>query len=105
MRKALYSIINFFPDKNQWFNFVDYSLSLKAITLLGFFSALLTFIIDNTDFLSWVLSFLRYLSEVKVEKISNKQPTTVSEFFGLWLIIFLTVIVIVQFFSFPKLSN
>ena len=105
MRKALYSIINFFPDKNQWFNFVDYSLSLKAITLLGFFSALLTFIIDNTDFLSWVLSFLRYLSEVKVEKISNKQPTTVSEFFGLWLIIFLTVIVIVQFFSFIKKWN
>ena len=95
MRKALYSIINFFPDKNQWFNFVDYSLSLKAITLLGFFSALLTFIIDNTE----------YLSEVKVEKISNKQPTTVSEFFGLWLIIFLTVIVIVQFFSFIKKWN
>lgn len=52
MKKMVRSVIDFFPDKNQWFNFVDYSLSLKAITLLGFFSALLTFIIDNTDFLS-----------------------------------------------------
>ena len=99
------SIIDFFPDKNQWFSFVDYFLSFKAITLLGFISGLFTLIIDNTGFLNWVSNLFRYLSEFKIEKISNKQPTTVSEFVGLWLIIFLTVIVIVQFFSFIKKWN
>ncbi len=105
MKKMVRSIIDFFPDKNQWFSFVDYFLSFKAITLLGFISGLFTLIIDNTGFLNWVSNLFRYLSEFKIEKISNKQPTTVSEFVGLWLIIFLTVIVIVQFFSFIKKWN
>ena len=105
MKKMIHSIIDFFPDKNQWFSFVDYFLSFKAITLLGFISGLFTLIIDNTDFLNRVSNLFRYLSEFKIEKISNKQPTTVSEFVGLWLIIFLTVIVIVQFFSFIKKWN
>ena len=94
MKKMIHSIIDFFPD--QWFSFVDYFLSFKAITLLGFISGLFTLIIDNTDFLNWVSNLFRYLSEVKIEKISNKQPTTVSEFFAIWAIIFLTAIVIAQ---------
>lgn len=105
MKKMIHSIIDFFPDKNQWFSFVDYFLSFKAITLLGFISGLFTLIIDNTDFLNWVSNLFRYLSEVKIEKISNKQPTTVSEFFAIWAIIFLTAIVIAQFFSFIKKWN
>ena len=105
MKKMIHSIIDFFPDKNQWFSFVDYFLSFKAITLLGFISGLFTLIIDNTDFLNWVSNLFRYLSEFKIEKISNKQPTTVSEFFAIWTIIFMTAIVIAQFFSFIKKWN
>ena len=65
----IHSIIDFFPDKNQWFSFVDYFLSFKAITLLGFISGLFTLIIDNTDFLNRVSNLFRYLSEFKIEKI------------------------------------
>ena len=101
MRKALYSIIDFFPDKNQLFNFMDYFFSLKTATILGIISGILTFIVETTDVWSWLLS-----SSESQNGTSQATPAiSASDFLAKWFTIFLIIIIITQLFSFIKKWN
>lgn len=101
MRKALYSIINFFPDKNQLFNFLNHFLSLKTTAILGIISGGLTFLNEMTSFENWVLNSFKSLNGT-----SEVEPAiSASKFLAQWFTIFLITIIITQLFSFIKKWN
>lgn len=101
MRKALYSIINFFPDKNQLFNFLNHFLSLKTTAILGIISGVLTFLNEMTSFENWVLNSFKSLNGT-----SEVEPAiSASKFLAQWFTIFLIIIIITQLFSFIKKWN
>jgi hypothetical protein len=101
MRKVLYSIINFFPDKNQLFNFLNHFLSLKTTAILGIISGVLTFLNEMTSFENWVLNSFKSLNGT-----SEVEPAiSASKFLAQWFTIFLIIIIITQLFSFIKKWN